>query len=72
MNSPQKTQDFPVNESQSFIRSIISSAAKQSMGKTLPSKSINFEFIKSRSPFHEKQLNTNRSTMSANEERKYI
>ena len=70
MNSPQKSQDYPVSESHSFIRSIINSAAKQSMGKTLPSKSINFEYIKSRLPFNEKQLNTNRTTMSANEERK--
>lgn len=70
MSSPTSTPVYPVNESQSFVGSILGSAAKSALGKTLPSQSMNFgTLIGNR--LHENRMNTNRSAMAANDMGKF-
>lgn len=68
-NSPTSTPVYPVNESTSFVGSILGSANKSALGKTMQSQSVNFgTLIGNR--IHENRMNTNRSTMSGNDLRK--
>jgi len=60
MSSPTSTPIYPVNESQSFVGSVLGSATKGNLGKTLPSQSINFGNLMSR-------MSGNRSSLAANE-----
>ena len=68
MSSPLRTPVYPVNASQSFIGTMPGSAVKQALGKTQPSHSINLDMSK---VLNDKVINTNRTTMSVVETRKY-
>lgn len=68
MISTPKRQDIS-KQPQSYIRSVINSATKNALGKTLPSQSMNLDFIGIHLPLNERAF-TNRTSMSANEEGK--
>ena len=58
---------YPVNNSQSFVGAILNSASKSTLGKTLPSQSMNLDVTRN---IAEKFINSNRTTMSVVDARK--
>jgi hypothetical protein len=71
MSSPTSTPVYPVNESQSFIGSMLGSAAKNALGKTQPSKSINLTNLMTANKHLNDPMRTNRTNMSLAEPRKW-
>lgn len=62
---------YPVNESQSFLGSIIGSASKKAvLGKTLQSQSINFGNLMSRMSDNNLRNSNNKSAMAIQDARK--
>ena len=70
MSSTHSTPVYPVNESQSFIGSVLGSAAKNTLGKTLPSQSLNFATLIG-SKLNDNRMHTNRTSDSKENACKY-